>query len=201
MDQMVDIPLPGLPEWFVDGFLLVFVAVLMIWAAYSYRTAGRRKWLPALGFALMYGVSCGMTALNDSLEELFKDHHRRLKEPAAPVHLEADWGKTFGPENRVRWSQMLARESFYGWGMRRKHFNLEGELVEYVPTFEDLMVRRRRIEYIIETRSTYRMLQIWTIAWLFLPLVCLGVSLILRPRPVQLRAPGDAPLKGGAPRS
>lgn len=196
---MVEIQLPGLPEWFVDGLLIVFVAVLMIRAAYSYRTAERRKWMPALGFALMYGVSSGMTALNDSLEEIFKDHNRRLKEPAAPVHLEADWGKTFEPENRVRWSQMLARESFYGWGMRQKHFNLEGELVDFVPTSEDLMVRRTRIEYITETYSTYRMLQIWTIAWLFLPLVCLGVSLILRPRSVQLRAPGDALPKGGAP--
>lgn len=198
---MIEMPLPGFREWFLDGFLLVLVAVLMIRAAYAFRMAARRKWLPALGFALMYGASSGMTVLNDSMEEIFKDYNSRLKEPAAPVHLEADWGRTFEPENRLRWSEMLARESFYGWGMRQKHFNLAGELVEFVPTSEDLIVRRRRIEYITETQSTYRMIQIWTMTWLFLPLVCLGIALILRPRPAQLHAPGDAPPRGVAPLS
>lgn len=196
---MVEIPLPGFQEWFLDGLLLVLVAALMTRAAYSYRNATNRKWLPALGFVLMYGAAAGMTILNDSMEEIFKDYHRRLKEPAPPVHLEADWGRTFEPENRVKWSRMLARHSFYDWGMRQKHFDLEGRLIEYVPTTEDLMVRRRRIEYVTETQSAYRMIQIWTMAWLFLPLVCLGVSLIFRLRPVPLVGPGDAPPEGIAP--
>lgn len=198
---MVDVPLPGLREWLLDGLLVALVAVLMIRAAYSYRHSTTRKWLPALGFALMYGMSAGMAILSDTMEETLKEQNRRLKEPAPPVHLEPDWGKAFEPENRVRWSQMLARHSFYDWGMHQKHFDLDGRLIEYIPTAEDLKARRRRIEYIAEAESAYRMIQVWTVIWLFLPLACLGLSLLIRRGPVQHGAPGDAPPNGVAPPS
>jgi len=163
--------------WLDDGLLALLLLVWLTAAAYAFRHNVRRRWLPGLFFVLAYVLCVVGAGSHDSMSRLSARSLQTLKSPGSPSHLEPDWGKNFSAEERAGYSRMLARTSFQWWGMRMKYFDLDGSMHVYQPTEEDRDQRTARLFLIEQTARDERLYMYAAIAWLFLPLTAIGLSL------------------------
>jgi len=163
--------------WLSDGLLALMLAGWLSSTAYEFRRKTRRRWISASLFVLGYSFCVAAAIANEVMSRQSDSFLHALKNPGPPSHLEPDWGKNFSVEERTRYSQMLARYSFESWGMRTKYFGLDGELRVYEPTQADQDRRSARLWLIGQTARVEKFSAYAAIAWLFLPLIAIGLSL------------------------
>ena len=175
--------------WFLDLFLAAILVGWLAGAAYEFRRRTQRRWISASLFALGYSLCVVVAVANEVMSRQSDSFVHSLKNPGPPSHLEPDWGKNFTAEERLRYSEMLSRVSYESWGMRTKYFDLSGNLHIYEPTQDDKDRREARLLLVRQTERTVGLCAYAAIAWLFLPLIAIGISLIWPPHKLSALTP------------
>lgn len=75
------------------------------------------------------------------------DGSRALLSAPPPVLLEENWGTQFSPDDRERYSRMLASGAFVDHGQIVKYVDLEGVWRQYCPTIEDRLEIQQRAKF------------------------------------------------------
>lgn len=138
--------------WLGVAAIAIGVATLM--------ATGARRLRAARGIAAKGATLCASAVLlSTALAGLFfwqsheiKDLAQALQDPAPPVYLSPDWGAQFSPEDKSRYSRLMASVTFVDWGIRVHYFDADGIFRKYQPTDEDRAHRMLRLRYIERTR-------------------------------------------------
>ena len=172
-------PTPDWQQWLIDLVLFAMVAAWLALSAHAFRVRAARRWIPGALFALGYLASVACGAGNNLLGDAYRDYVHQLKHPAPPAYFDETWGKDLPSEDRHRFSEMLARNSYQAWGIHVKYFGLSGNMIMFEPTNDDRRIFQRREALIEGAQATSRLLAIWVGLWLVLPLFGLALSFLI----------------------
>jgi hypothetical protein len=148
------------------------------WSAYRFRGTTSRRWFFATLFAVGYIACVAVAALHERTSRTLDRYADRLANGIEAAHLPPDWGKGFSPNDRTKHSLMLARQTFVSYGMRVRYFDLNGDLQDFTPTDEDVKSREFHLQHLAESRALETRMSVVAIAWLTVPLVAIGLSLV-----------------------
>jgi hypothetical protein len=135
------------------GFPLAVLFCLMTSAAYRIRLGIGRRWLSVLLCAMALTAFVGFALTSGYLSYRIAAFAETLRNPRAMPKLPLDWGSEWPPENRTKYSKMLAEIAYKERGESSQYFDLRGELLDFVPTAQD---RQRRDAYLTWIQTTAR---------------------------------------------
>jgi hypothetical protein len=101
-----------------------------------------------------------------------------LKKSPEPSHLKSDWGADLSSEDRTKYSQMLARNSFENWHIVVNYFDETGTLRPYQPTDADRATFELRRQAVAYNEKQATLLKWITVGWLFIPWLGLLIAFI-----------------------
>ena len=135
------------------GFPLAVLFCLMTSAAYRIRLGIGRRWLSVLLCAMALTAFVGFALTSGYLSYRTAAFAEILRNPRAMPKLSREWGSEWPPENRTKYSKMLAEIAYKERGESGQYFDLRGEFLDFVPTAQD---RQRRDAYLMWVQTTER---------------------------------------------
>jgi hypothetical protein len=167
-------------------FTAIHIAVLILSAAIMFalmlvgashlRLRYGKRWVAFLSCAISLACCIGLAAAAGFAAHSAWSLALVLGDPAPAAKLSPDWGATWLPEDRAKYSLMLAENSYVQRGERVEYFDVQGQRVPFTPSEGDQAKRRGHQAYIEWLRR--QAVQIGLLAFLsgLLPLIAFILS-------------------------
>jgi hypothetical protein len=125
----------------------IFFGLMLIGASHLRLRYGRR-WVAVVSCAISLACFIGLATVAGFTAQSAWSLASDLSNPPAAAKLSADWGANWLPENRAKYSLMLAETTYVDRGELVEYFDIQGRRVSFTPTERDQAKRREHLAYI-----------------------------------------------------
>jgi hypothetical protein len=153
----------------------IFFGLMLVGASHLRLRYGRR-WVALVSCAVSLACCIGLATVAAFAAHSAWSLASVLSTPPAAAKLSADWGANWLPENRAKYSLMLAETTYVNRGDRVEYFDLEGHRVSFKPSERDEAKRREHLAHIEWLRHQTLGIGLFALLSGLLPLIAFGLS-------------------------
>lgn len=162
--------------WLFDIFWALVIGKAIANGVSHLRFHANKKLRTIIFSVLAYFVCIGASLGHSLFQQLSDELVNQLKNPPELAEISSNWGENFSKEDRLKYSQGLARRLFVREGRWRNYIDLNGKLTPYKPTELDRQEHIAFLKGIEQQENTSRGLFWMALGWMLVPLIGVGMG-------------------------